>query len=104
MTDLELLRRANAARWAKARPSRATEFASVARRLVAPAAKARYRAVEAATSVPWYFIAVVHMRELSQDWRASLAQGDPFDRVSVHVPKGRGPFASWEDAARSMRW
>jgi hypothetical protein len=29
----------------------------------------------------------------------SLAQGDPWNRVSIHVPAGRGPFASWEDAA-----
>ena len=32
------------------------------------------------------------------DWQ-SLAQGDPWNRVSVHVPAGRGPFKSWEDAA-----
>jgi lysozyme family protein len=49
--------------------------------------------------VPWSMIAVIHERECSQDWTRSLAQGDPWDRMSVHVPAGRGPFTSWEDAA-----
>jgi len=31
--------------------------------------------------------------------KASIAQGDPWNKVSIHVPKGRGPFASWKDAA-----
>ena len=44
-------------------------------------------------------IAVIHERECSQDWTGSLAQGDPWNRVSVHVPAGRGPFRSWEEAA-----
>ena len=44
-------------------------------------------------------IAVIHQREASQSFKASLAQGDPWNKVSVHVPKGRGPFKSWEDAA-----
>ena len=44
-------------------------------------------------------IAVIHERECSQDWARSLAQGDPWNRTSVHVPAGRGPFASWEAAA-----
>ncbi|CCE02749.1 hypothetical protein [Bradyrhizobium sp. STM 3809] len=51
------------------------------------------------TGVPWPIIAVIHERESSQNWSRSLAQGDPWDRVSVHVPAGRGPFESWEDAA-----
>ena len=29
----------------------------------------------------------------------SIAQGDAWDRKSTHVPAGRGPFKSWEDAA-----
>ena len=66
---------------------------------MAPDAKARYQAVSKRTGIPWAFIAVVHERECSQDWAGSLAQGDPWNRVSVHVPAGRGPFKSWEDAA-----
>ncbi len=97
MTDLNALSAANAKRWANARLTR--DFASVARHLLDPAAKARYAAVSEKTNVPWPFIAVAHQRESSQNWSASLAQGDPWSRVSVHVPAGRGPFQSWEDAA-----
>jgi lysozyme family protein len=71
----------------------------VAGRLVADVAKQRYQAVSAAAKVPWYIIAVIHERESSQSWSASLAQGDPWDRASIHVPRGRGPFPSWEAAA-----
>ncbi|KRR23718.1 hypothetical protein [Bradyrhizobium retamae] len=97
MTNLIALTESNAKRWAAARLTR--NFTTVARRLVAPGAKARYQTVSARTGVPWPAIAVIHERECSQDWTGSLAQGDPWNRVSVHVPAGRGPFRSWEEAA-----
>jgi lysozyme family protein len=97
MTDLAALRAANATRWANARLTR--NFASVAKHLVSPPAKSRYQAVAAKTGVPWPFIAVIHEKECSQDWTGSLAQGDPWNRVSVHIPAGRGPFRSWDEAA-----
>lgn len=78
-------------------PAHLNEVNGVAQRLFT--AKSRYAAVEQATTVPWYMIACIHERESSQDWKASLAQGDRWDRVSIHVPAGRGPFASWEAAA-----
>lgn len=87
----------NSKRWNSAKLTRTAEFAPVARRLVAH--KARYLVVSAKTGVPWFVIAVIHQRESSQHWGKSLAQGDPWDRVSTHVPAGRGPFDSWEDAA-----
>lgn len=97
MTDLNALTAVNAKRWANANLTR--NFVPVARRLIAPSAKARYQAVSAKTGVPWAVIAVIHQRESSQDWTRSLAQGDPWNRVSVRVPAGRGPFISWEEAA-----
>ena len=99
MTDLVALKAANAKRWAMAKITRHGTFAGVAKHLTAPDAKARYQAVSKKTGVPWPFVAVAHERESSQDWNASLAQGDPWNRVSVHVPAGRGPFRSWEEAA-----
>lgn len=87
----------NSARWAVAKLTRGPEFAPVAKRLVA--AKTRYQAVSLKTGVPWVVIAVIHQRESSQNFTRSLAQGDPWNAVSVHVPAGRGPFASWEAAA-----
>src|ERR1700722_19348839 len=95
MTDIVALKSANAKRWANARLTR--NFAAMAKALVA--AKPRYQTVEAKTGVPWFVIAVIHERESSQNWFGSLAQGDPWNRVSVHVPAGRGPFRSWEEAA-----
>jgi lysozyme family protein len=95
MADLARLRLANAERWADVRLQRS--FTSVAKSLVE--AKPRYLTVSQRTGVPWWFIAVVHEREASQSWKGSLAQGDPWDQVSTHVPAGRGPFKSWEDAA-----
>jgi lysozyme family protein len=95
--NLTKLKSDNLVRWANARLTRGPSFKPVAVRLVAK--KARYQAVEAKTGVPWPFIAVTHQRESSQDWNRSLAQGDPWDRVSTHVPAGRGPFSSWEEAA-----
>lgn len=97
MVDLVKLKDANVRRWNVATLTRGSEFLPVAKRLVA--AKDRYQYVSAKTGIPWPFIAVTHQRESSQDWSRSLAQGDPWNRVSTHVPAGRGPFKSWEDAA-----
>ncbi len=71
----------------------------IAKRLIHPDAKQRYQTVAAKTKVPWSAIAVIHEREASQSWKANLAQGDPWNKPSIHVPRGRGPFDSWEDAA-----
>jgi lysozyme family protein len=95
MTDLNALTAANAKRWASARLTR--NFTPIAKSLVAT--KPRYQVVEATTGVPWFVIAVLHERESGQNWFASLAQGDPWNRISVHVPAWRGPFKSWEEAA-----
>lgn len=97
MADLVALRAANEKRWADAKLTRGPEFIPVAKRLVE--AKSRYQAVEKLTGVPWIFIAVTHQRESSQNWDRSLAQGDPWNKKSTHVPIGRGPFKSWEEAA-----
>jgi len=95
--DLVRLKDANIRRWSAAKLTRGPEFIPVAKRLVA--AKQRYLTVANRTGIPWPFIAVTHQRESSQDWSRSLAQGDRWDRVSTHVPAGRGPFNSWEEAA-----
>lgn len=100
MVDLNALQQANAKRWAQAKPTRTALASSVAKRLVA--AKARYQAVDAKTGVPWFIIAVIHERESSQDWTTHLGQGDPLNKVTVHVPAGRGPFFgpdAWEQGA-----
>lgn len=92
---------ANEARWSRAKvlASSANTFKSVAKKLSAPEAKRRYVALSKQTGVPWFIIAVIHQRESSQRWDRSIAQGDPWNKISTHVPKGRGPFSSFEEAA-----
>jgi lysozyme family protein len=99
MTDLVALKAANASRWAIAKITQRAKFVSIAKYLIDPKAKERYQWVTRHTDVPWAVIAVIHERESSQDWTGSLAQGDPWNHVSVHKPAGRGPFKSWEEAA-----
>jgi lysozyme family protein len=95
MIDLTGLKQANAARWEKAKLTH--NCTAVAKALVT--AKCRYRTIENRTGVPWFFIAVAHERESSQRWDTQLGQGDPLNRISAHIPKGRGPFNTWEDGA-----
>src|ERR1700749_187911 len=92
MTDLSGLHRANADRWAHANLTRGPDFSLVAKRLIAPAAKAHYMAVAARTGVPWLVIAVIHERECSQSWTGSLAQV---------IPGTRSPCTCRRAAARS---
>lgn len=89
----------NRKRWDNSRipESKGPEFKAVADRIRIH--KDRYVAVEKQTGVPWWFIGVVHYRESNLDFTKSLAQGDPWDKKSTRVPKGRGPFLSWEEAA-----
>lgn len=95
MTDIKALIAANSERWNSAKTTR--DFSAVASRLVK--FKRRYQTITERTGVPWFVVAVIHEREASQNWNTQLGQGDPLDRVSIHVPKGRGPFATWEDGA-----
>lgn len=100
-TTVADLIKANSDRWQimKIHSGRLHEIDGVAERLVDRVAKVRYVYVSKDTHVPWWIIAVIHEREASQSWRRSIAQGDLWSRISIHVPKDRGPFTSWEAAA-----
>jgi lysozyme family protein len=99
MVDITQLKAANATRWASMTVKSALipSLDRVVTRLLG--GKVRYQGISARTNVPWAVIAVIHEREASGNWNDSLAQGDPWDAVSTHDPIGRGPFASFEDAA-----
>ena len=79
------------------KPDRTADIRRAAARLVA--AKDRYLKAEKLTGVPWYMIAALHWRESSGNFKTQLAQGDPLNRRSTHVPRDRGPFKTWEDGA-----
>ena len=85
--------------WAtmKVRPERAGVVDAIARKLIGH--KAQYQAVEKATRVPWFVIAALHNRESDADFDTYLGNGEPLDRVTHLVPRGRGPFDSWEEGA-----
>lgn len=59
----------------------------------------RYANTEAKTGVPKQWIGPTEQRESSLDARRNIAQGDPWNRKSTHVPRGMGPFTSWDEAA-----
>lgn len=65
--------------------------------------RSRYEAIEAATSVPWFFIAVVHSLESSYNFATHLHNGDPLASRTVRVPAGRprhgSPPYTWEESA-----
>lgn len=66
------------------------------------AAEDRYRAVQAATGVPWYFIGALHMRESGCNFAGVLHNGEHIigtGRVTSLEPPNRGPFATWQESA-----
>ena len=63
------------------------------------ASKARYQAVEKISGVPWYLIAILHMRESDADFDTYLGNGQSIHRKTTIVPAGRGPFSTWEAGA-----
>lgn len=54
--------------------------------------KGIYQQIEAITHVPYYFIGLCHDRESNFNLNTYLGNGQPLDRVTTIVPKGRGPF------------
>ena len=79
------------------RPARAHEFTALA--YFALSHKEIYTDIEQATGVPWYLIAVLHRRESDADFHTYLGNGDPLSRKTTHVPRGRGPFATFQAGA-----
>lgn len=58
-----------------------------------------YDPVTRVTGIPWYVIASLDMREEDFDHKGYLGNGDPLNKVTRHVPKGRGPFKTWFEGA-----
>ncbi len=61
--------------------------------------KDKYIEVEKATKAPWWFVAGLHYREASLRFDGCLHNGDPWNKVTTHVPRGLGPWSSWAEAA-----
>lgn len=89
-----------AKQWDAMQRSRLSDAQDAAERILSH--KARYQEVEAKTGVPWYWIGPTHYRESDLDFSTQLAQGDPLNKVSSHIPRGQGPYYgadAWERAA-----
>jgi lysozyme family protein/peptidoglycan hydrolase-like protein with peptidoglycan-binding domain len=72
------------------RPARVAEAKNEAIRLLNN--KSIYQKIETITHVPWWFIGLCHDRESGFKLNTYLGNGQPLDRVTTMVPKGRGPF------------
>jgi lysozyme family protein len=83
------------------RASRRTQIERVIDSLVGN--RGRYERVSAQTGVPWYFIAVTHNLEASQNFSKHLHNGDPLTARTRQVPAGRPktgtPPFTWEESA-----
>jgi lysozyme family protein len=84
---------------ASMRVTQPLQIDNVARKLLRPENLTRYREVALDTGVPAALIAALDQRESGANPRAALGQGDPWNKVSTHVPRGKGPWKSWKDAA-----
>lgn len=90
----------NLARWNAARFTRSTQINAQAAKIAAN--RARYEVVAKATGVPWDVIGVIHYREASGSFAGVLHNGQKIigtGKKTTLVPKGRGPFSTWEEAA-----
>jgi lysozyme family protein len=58
--------------------------------------KDRFLAVERSTGVPALWLIPVWYRE-DPRFDRYFGNGDPLDRKTTDVPRGRGPFATWEE-------
>jgi len=59
----------------------------------------RYEKVEALTGIPWWFIAALHERESTCNFKKHLHNGDPLHRPTVNEPSGRPACKTWEESA-----
>ena len=79
------------------KPSRVAEFERTADILLRH--EDRYRHIESMSTVIWPMIAVIHWRESDADFNTYLGNGQSLNRPTTEVPKGRGPFATFEAGA-----
>ena len=64
--------------------------------------KARYESIAHKFPNPglkWWLIAVIHYMECNLNFNCYLGNGQPFNKRTTIVPKGRGAFKSFEEGA-----
>ena len=86
--------------WAKTTVERADDADRAAKDIVSD--KERYLSIERETGVPWFWTAITHLRESGRSFAGVLHNGERIigtGKKTRLVPKGRGPFSSWNEAA-----
>jgi lysozyme family protein len=86
----EVLKADYAALWASMRFTRSLEIDRDAKKLIGY--RDRYAPISNATKVPVVVIAAIHNRESNARFDCYLGNGQPLDRITTIVPKGRGPW------------
>lgn len=79
--------------------TRASTAAHRAVQLVTPEVLDHFRPVHEKLGIPIVWMVTSFERESGSNFTRSPAQGDRWDRVSVNVPRGQGPYKSWAEAA-----
>lgn len=86
--------------WNKAtiRPERKVKVSAIARALLKN--RDRYEKIAAQVGkVPWWWVAAIHHMEANADFTKYLGNGQRLGAVTTLVPRGRGPFSSFEAGA-----
>jgi lysozyme family protein len=88
-----------AQRLASLKITRGPEIHARAVQILKGPAVANFQPVHAELEIPMVWMICSFERESGLDFRTSPAQGDRWDKVSVNVPRGVGPFKNFVDAA-----
>lgn len=87
---------------AKVSPARQEVVAQSVRKILSN--RARYERITQSTTMPWYFLAIIHGLEADFRFDSHLHNGDPLTGRTIRVPAGRpvrgAPPFSWEESAR----
>lgn len=100
MANYENLKDGYQKRWDEMEITRPQSVDSVAKRILN--GMKRYKAISKllGNGIPPEVIGVIHMRESDLDFAAHLHNGDkPLSAPTRHVPRGRGPFSSFEESS-----
>lgn len=62
--------------------------------------RSRYENSVKGTSIPWQIVAITHQMECNADFNRQIFNGQRIDSVTTIVPKGLGPWGSWEESTR----
>jgi lysozyme family protein len=77
-------------------PYKATE---IARKIIDNKQRYLNIAHKFANPIKWFHIALLHRMESGGDFTTYLGNGQPLNKKTTIVPKGRGPFSSFESGA-----